>query len=549
MMENQKIKLRRTVSLVRILSKYGFKELLIRMQASPAVMDEGNAEAEIQPASLTIYERIRMALEELGPTYVKFGQAFSAREDLLPEEMIVELRKLQDKVEPEVMDVQKLVAEELNIDPNQYFDDIVEVPFASASISQVYKATLKDGKAVILKIRRSGIREVVTADMLIMKDIARILTSYSDLFRRINLVEVLEAFEQSIFQELSFLNELSNILRFSRNFKGNSAIYLAGVYPELSNDAILCMEYIDGTKITDQKALLEKGLDPEAIARRGLDLYLKQILEHGFFHADPHPGNLLVLKSGQIAFIDFGSMGSIMPVEKELLEDFISHFMSQDSRRLIITLKKMAIRCNIPDEGRLEKDIQHFFNMLDGASLQHIDVKEVLGRFSAILNENEILMPAHLYLLVRGIVLIEGIGRALIPDLNIIESLKPYIFQIAMRKLSPENLKKNGLKYLNALMDSLKTMPDDAQAVLHKLNQGELKVVQELKDTPELLKHFRKGTSYLMKGIILAALLVSASILILANRGPFWNGMPISALIALVIAGMLTLLMSFQKRS
>lgn len=520
MMENQKIKLKRTVSLVRILSKYGFKELLIRSQFSNFLpVDEAvDGGEEAVPTALTVYERIRMVLEELGPTYVKFGQAFSSREDLLPAEMITELQKLQDKVEPELMDVEKLISDELSIEPDQYFEKIIAVPFAAASISQVYKAKLKGGQDVILKIRRSGIREIVTADMLIMKDVARLLTSYSDFFRKINLVQVLEAFEQSIFQELSFLNELANIERFSRDFKGNRSIYLASVYPELSNDAILCMEFIDGVKITDLDALLSMGHDPEVIARRGLDLYLKQVLEHGFFHADPHPGNLLVLKTGQIAFIDFGSMGSIMPVEKELLEDFISHFISQDSKRLIATLKKMALRYNIPDENKLEKDIQHFFNLLDGASLQHIDVKEILGRFSAILNQNEILMPAHLYLLVRGIVLIEGIGRALIPDLNIIESLRPYIFQIAMRKLSPENLKKNGMKLINTITELLKTMPDDTQAILHKLNNGELKVIQEVKDMPEMIKQFNKGIFKLALAIIIAALLISGALLILANH-------------------------------
>ncbi|WP_316811650.1 ABC1 kinase family protein [Pedobacter heparinus] len=549
MMENQKIKFKRTISLVRILIKYGFKELLIRSQFSTLVSSvEAETAAVTTSAGLTVYERIRMVLEELGPTYVKFGQAFSSREDLLPVEMIIELRKLQDKVEPEEMDIMALIADELNIDTAAFFEYIQAVPFASASISQVYKAGLKNGQEVILKVRRTGIREVVTADMLIMKDVAKLLTSYSAVFRQVNLVEVLEAFEQSIFQELSFLNELANIERFSRNFKGNNSIYVSKVYPALSNDTVLCMEFIDGIKITALNRLLEMGLDPEAIARRGLDLYLKQVLEHGFFHADPHPGNLLVLKSGQLSFIDFGSMGNITPIEKELLEDLISHFMSQDSRRLIGTLKKMAIRFDIKDEGKLEKDIQHFFNLLDGASLQHIDVKEVLGRFSAILNENEILMPAHLYLLVRGIVLIEGIGRALIPDLNIIESLKPYIFQIAMRRLSPENLKKSGIKLLNTLNDSLHTIPDEIQSVISKLNNGELKVVQEVKDMPGIMQQFYKGIGSIVLAIIIAGLLISSAVLVLADHPPFWKGIPVTAIISFLFSVLLCLVLVIKRK-
>ena len=539
MMENQKKKLKRTVSLVRILAKYGFGELL----------NYTNNQVDGEISSLSIYERIRMALEELGPTYVKFGQAFSSREDLLPMEMILELRKLQDNVEVKIMDIPALLKSDLDIDPEACFAEIDPEPFASASIAQVYKATLTNGQKVILKVKRPGIREVVASDMLIMKDIAKLLVSYSDAFRRINLVEVLEAFEKSIVQELSFLNELANINRFSRNFKGNESIYLPGVYQEFSNDNILCMEFLDGVKISDKEALISMGLVPETIARKGLDLYLVQVLEHGFFHADPHPGNLMVLKNGQIAFIDFGSMGSLTPIEKEMLEDFVSYFMAQDAKRLISILKKMAIRFNVTDEGQLEKDIHGFFYLLDGASLEEMDIKEVLGKFSAILNNNEILMPDHLYLLVRGIVLIEGIGRALVPDLNIIESLRPYILKIAFRKLSPEELKKSGLKLLRTLTEALKTMPDEVQSVVSKLNNGELTIRQELQGLPGLKETMNRGINSLVMAVMMCGLLISSAILILANQPPKLSGVPVLALLGLLICIILGLGILMASRS
>ncbi|RAJ24902.1 ABC1 kinase family protein [Pedobacter cryoconitis] len=541
MMENQKRKLKRTASLVKILAKYGFEELF----------NSSGSEASPDDSSLTVYERIRMTLEELGPTYVKFGQAFSSREDLLPKEMIVELQKLQDKVESKPMDVRGLLQTDLGIDPEEFFAHIADEPFASASISQVYKAELKNGQPVILKIKRPGIREMVASDMLIMKDIAGFLTSYSEVFRKINLVEVLEAFEKSIFQELSFLNELANIERFSRNFKGNEAIYLADAYPELSNDNILCMEFIAGVKITDKQGIVAMGLSPEKITHSGLDLYLTQVLEHGFFHADPHPGNLLVLQSGQIAFIDFGSMGSMMPTEKVMLEDFVSYFMAQDARRLIATMKKMAIRFNVADESKLERDIHEFFNLLDGVSLEQMDIKEVLSKFSAILNNNEILMPDHLYLLVRGIVLIEGIGRALVPDLNILDSLRPYILKIAFRRLSPEELKKSGLKLLRTLTEALKTMPDDVQSIISKLNSGDLKVVQEVKDLPAFKTTIERGMSNLGLSVFMSALLITSAILILADKPPKFDGIPVLALGGLAISlivGVIILVSAVFKR-
>ncbi|HWW40817.1 ABC1 kinase family protein [Pedobacter sp.] len=547
MMKNQAKKLKRTVTLIHILVKYGFEELLVRSNIRSLLSSPGTEtdafKSDGEKLSFGVYERIRMALEELGPTYVKFGQAFSSREDLLPKDMIVELQKLQDKVEPETLDVRGFIETDLGVDPDQFFEHIELEPFASASISQVYKATLKDGSAAILKIKRSGIREVVASDMLIMKDVAKLLVSYSEVFRKLNLVEVLEAFEKSIFHELSFLNELSNIEQFSRNFKGNKDIYLIRTYPELSNDNILCMEYVDGVKITDKPVLIEMGLEPGEIAARGLDLYLTQVLDHGFFHADPHPGNLLVLASGQIAFIDFGTMGSMMPKDKEQLEDFISYFIAQDARRLIAVIKKMAIRFNIPDETKLERDIHDFFNLLEGSSLHQMDVKEVLSKFSGILNENEILMPEHLYLLVRGIVLIEGIGRALVPDLNIIESLKPYILKIALGRLSPEYLKKKGLKFLGTMADALKTVPDDLVSIISKLNGGELKVIQEVGGLPVLQERIVKGFNRTVLAIVLCGLWVSSALLLLADKPPKWADIPALAWIGFAISVVLMMIL------
>ncbi|WP_110828138.1 ABC1 kinase family protein [Pedobacter nutrimenti] len=550
MMENQKKKFKRTISLIRIFVKYGFEELLIRSNIKSLLpLEYAVEQAHVEPElSLSVYERIRMALEELGPTYVKFGQAFSSREDLLPKEMILELQKLQDKVEPEILDVEAVLEDELNIRAKEHFEWIDKAPFASASISQVYRAKLKEGPVVILKLKRAGIQDVVAADMLIMKDVAKLLSSYSELFRKINLKEVLAAFEQSIFLELSFRNEAANIEKFNQNFKNERTIYLPKVYRELCNDNILCMEFIEGVKITDKQGLLSFQLDLEVVASRGLDLYLKQVLEYGFFHADPHPGNLLVLKSGQIAFIDFGAMGSMMPAEKELLEDFISHFIAQDARRLIVVIKKLAIRFNIADEQKLEKDILHFFSLLDGTSLEEIDMKAFLSRFSVIMNENEILMPPHLYLLVRGIVLLEGIGRTLVPDLNVIARLRPYVLKIALRKLSPEQLKIDGIKLLRTLNHAMKTVPDDLQSIIGKLDRGDLKIIQEVQGLSGLQRQLARTSSRLILAIVFCALFIGSAVLVDADKAPKFNGIPVLALAGFSICFIAGLFLIFSKR-
>lgn len=517
-MKHQTIKLKRTATLVRILTKYGFGALLINSSLRNKIADTDAGGDTVDVAATGIYERIRMAIEELGPTYIKFAQAFSDREDLLPAPMIAELRKLQDRVEADQLDIRQMVADELDIDPGAHFSEIDPWPLASASIAQVYKATLSDGNPVILKVKRPGIKAIIAADLLIMKDVVQLLVAYSDRIRKMNLAEVLDAFEKSIYRELSFLGEIANIHQFSGNFAGHKDLYAVKTYPELSNDNMLCIEYLDGTKITDREVLQEKGFNPASLARKGLNLYLVQIFEHGFFHADPHAGNLFVMPSGQIAFIDFGSMGRLMAADQQKLEHFIVCFISRDVRRLIATIKKMAVRINIPDERKLERDIEEMFELLNSNSLQHIDTKEVLNRFSGTLNENEILMPEHIYLLVRGIVLLEGIGRKLDPQMNIVDSLRPYVKKIMRQRLSPEQMLNRGWDTLRKLGLDMTELPDNMNQIINKLNEGELKIIQELKGQQELKEALNNNAGKLGYAIMIAGLVIASALLIVADR-------------------------------
>lgn len=541
-MKNQKIKLKRTATLVGILTKYGFEELLVRskIRSKLGVSGEGFDTSGKVPA-LNVYERIRMALEELGPTYIKFGQAFSDREDLLPAGMIKELQKLQDNVEADKLDVAQTIAEELGIVPEEHFKLIEPQPLASASIAQVYKAILQDDSAVILKVKRPGIKEVIEADLLIMKDVAKLLVAYSDRFRKANLLEVLEAFEKSIHRELSFLGELVNLEQFGNNFKGHKDLYPVKPYPALSNDNILCLEYLEGAKITDREALIKLGLEPAAISKKGLNLYLVQVFEHGFFHADPHPGNLFVMPSGKLAFIDFGSMGTMTALDKERLENFIIYFIARDIKRLVAAMKKMAVRMNVGDEQKLERDILEMFELLNGTALQHIDTKDVLNRFSGTLNENDIVMPEHLYLLVRGIVLLEGIGRKLDPEMNIVDSIRPYVEKIMRQRFSPERIFSKGLDTLRDLGLGLIELPDNLKHIINKLNDGELKVVQEVKGLHELKETLNNGANKLSYAIIIAGLPVASALLIVADRPTKIGNTAVLGLWGLLVAGLLGL--------
>lgn len=543
-MQNQKKKIKRTAVLLSILSKYGFGELLartnIRQQYGAELTQDTADGATVN--FLSVYERIRIVLEELGPTYIKFGQAFSDREDLLPPELITELKKLQDNVKPEDLDIRQILEDELNIVPDEHFSQISAQPLASASISQVYTAILIDGNKVILKVKRPGIREVVEADLLIMKDIAGILVNYNESLRRLNLVQVLEAFENAMMNELSFIREKSNMEQFARNFKGHPKLHPVRAFAALSNDNLLCMEYVEGLKITDREVLIAAGFDPVTIASTGLDLYLTQVMEHGFFHADPHAGNLFVMPSGQLAFIDFGAMGQMIPSDKELLENFIAYFMSKDAKRLIPTIKKMAIRFSITDERKLERDIHGVFELLNTNSLQDIDVKVILKSFSAVLNDNEILMPEHIYLLVRGIVLIEGIGRKLDPEMNIVESMKPYVNKIIQKRLSPEYLLNKAIDSLRSFQEGMTELPESLKNIVTKMDTGEFKIIQEVKDMDGLKRTFSTGFSLLAYALIITGFSIASALIIVADKGAKIWGVPVLGFAGIVISSIMGLI-------
>ena len=344
-MDNIK-KLKRTAQLVSVLSKYGFETLVtetnIKKLIPESYIDKSEKRKEI--FSHSIYERIRLVLEELGPAYIKLGQLLSNRDDILPQEMTSELQKLQDNVTVKDIDVYETLREELLIEPEDVFETIDNYPIAAASLSQVYTGILKDGQQkVIIKIKKKGVREIFEADVLIMKDFSKLLEKYYDTARQIGLSRIISTFEKSVTSELSFSQELANIERFRVNFKNDESIYMPQTYKELSNTNVLCMEFIDGIKISDKEEIIANGLNTKDIASTVVDLYLKQIVEYGFFHADPHSGNIFVLKSGKIVFIDYGSVGKMLPRDMENLGDFVLYALRKDAKRLVRIIKKVAL--------------------------------------------------------------------------------------------------------------------------------------------------------------------------------------------------------------
>ena len=540
-------KIKRIKKLADVLMKYGFEEILSRSELEkrlPKRIVGRNREKIKDIKSRTIYERVRMALEEMGPAYVKFGQMLSNRNDILPEEMISELQKLQDKVEIQEVDIRKKLAEELNIIPEEYFQSIDEEPMASASIGQVFRAVLKNGEKVVLKVRRDNIDTIVETDLVIMKDMAKFLEKYDVNAKNINLLYIVETFENMLKKELSLTNERKNMERFENNFKGNEHIHVPVVYKKLSNNRILCMEFIEGIKITDKEKIEKTGFNPKEIASLGLELYIKQVMKYGFFHADPHPGNIFLGKDGKLIFIDFGAMGTLYPYEIELLEELTLNFLQKDVKKMIATIKELALDYNISDEKRLERGFYDILSMVDGTSLEEINLVEIMERVKTLLSQNQVLLSEDVYLLVKGIGQIEGIGRHLNPQLNIMQEIGKNAQEIMVKRMSPKYILEKGMGKVGEFSENWLTLPSDLKRLLEKIQNNELKHRHELVG----FENFQKIAERLVMGLVLSSLIIGSSILVLANMPPHINGISVLGVLGFVISGILGANMIMSKK-
>lgn len=540
MFDKQQRKLKRSARLISVLSKYGFKDMIARMGKKP---EESSVNSDEIISKGTVYERIRLVLEELGPTFVKLGQTFSNREDLLPPELIQELQKLQDRVEVVDMNVEEILENEFNISVKEHFSEIVSKPLATASIAQVYRATLMTGEEVILKIKKPDVLSVIEDDLLLIKDLVKLISTYSEIASKLNLKQAIATFEKSLLEEVSLVNERNNIKQFALNFKNNKETYVPIVYDEFSNNNVLCMEFIDGIKVTDKTELLNNNINPVVISEVGLRLFVSQILDYGFFHADPHAGNILVKKDGRVVFIDFGAVGKIQPNDKEILESLIVAFVAKNSNKIVRSLKKMAVSYEIPDERRFENDVEEVLNFVHSTSLKDIDPHIIINKMKDVLKDNQLYMPDYFYLLFKGIGLIEGVGRTINPDLDIVKSLNPYTKKILSRKISPKKLFKSGMDKMLNFTDNVDEIPKELRSVLQKLDDNKFTISSEIKNIEKTNNLIKSSIINLILTMVLGANIIATAIVFVSESGPRVGEMSLVAVLGFLFSVVLVIVL------
>ncbi|MEN6307527.1 MAG: AarF/UbiB family protein [Anaerohalosphaeraceae bacterium] len=514
-------RLQRYRHIMAVLMKYGFEELagivgrhLKVGIGSRAISFPGKQEI----IQATLAKRIRLAMEELGPTFIKLGQLLSTRPDLLPVEYIQELELLQDRVSPEKYPrIREEIKKQLGGYPEDIFDRFDPEPIAAASIAQVHRAKTKDGREVVLKIRRPEIVKTIQAELEILNDLARLARGRLATPDTFDFQRMVKEFAEAVSKEVDYANERRNQQRFIKNFADDPAIHVPQVLEEYCSDGLLTMEYIDGIKPSHIGRLQAAKLEPKLIARRGADFVLKQVFEHGFFHTDPHPGNFLVMQNNILAPLDFGQVGRLTDEDKLLLQYIVLAVVDGDVWRIVHGLERAEMLSEQTSLPELVRDLQDIFNTYSGLPLKDIPFREALARGFDIIRKHHIGAPRDFTLMLKSLMTIESFARSLDEDFQIIECLKPYARKFALDQINPKNILDQIKKAALGAGELAGRLPEDAAAIIGKVRRGNFKIhihhdhLEELEDTLD------NSSNRISFAVIIAALLIGSSLLVSQN--------------------------------
>jgi ubiquinone biosynthesis protein len=539
---------RRYNQIISVLLKFGFEDLVSYMEEKKrfTFLKKIISKKTYQDATkYTKWEKMRMVCEELGPTYVKFGQLLSNRSDLLPAALIKELEKLQDGVPPVPGNIaQQLVEQELKKNTGELFAWFQPEAFASASMAQVHRATLKTGEQVVLKIQRPGIKEVIEQDIKVMLQLAEIFKNRIPSLKSFDPVGLVKNFEESIMKELDFVNESINLQRFYNNFtldpNNKGHVHSPKVYREFTTPRVLTMEFIKGVKINDLQKLEAAGLDRKILAKRLAISYFKQIYRYGFFHGDPHSGNLLVLENNVICFIDYGMMGSIMQKDIQQIGLIFLSVKNKDIRRIIRSIQLLSDNQVIRNFRALESDLDEFVqNYAIQETMSENEISTILLSLKDIIVKHKLKVPSHFFMLARSIVSVEGVIRQLDPELDLVRLMQPFLLKTLARQYSPMKFAKGILSSIYEMGTYMEEFPRDFKNAIRKINTGEIKVDLRHKGIDPIIHTIHRVSKQLISAVIIAALIVGSSLMIVYKVPPFWKETSAFGIVGLIIAAII----------
>jgi ubiquinone biosynthesis protein len=535
-----------------VLIRYGFGSF-VRVLGLGSVLERAgrvlNWHHTEEYARLDTPQRIRRVLEDLGPTFIKLGQILATRVDLFPPQYIAEFEKLQDQAPPVPFeDLLPQIEEDIGGSIDEFFLEVDRLPLAAASIAQVHKAVLKDGTKVVLKVRRPGLRKIIEADLRLLQRIVDIAESESSDLRRFRPREILRQFNQSLRRELDLAGECRNAERVALNLAENPYVIIPKVYWQWTGEKINVQEYIQGINGRDLESLESAGLDRKLLADRGTQAVIKMIMEDGFFHADPHPGNVFYLPDNKLAFIDFGMMGRLTEERREQVVRLLYGMVNNDPIKVAEILEDWSETIST-DEHALTIDIEAFVNQYSSLSLKDLSLTDMLSDLMALLRDHKLTLPPDLSLLIKAYITLDSLGRYLNPDFNTLLFAAPYIQRIMHERYRSQAIAQRGWRNLLNFADLLSSLPKDLRKLIRSSRKGAFQVDINLKYLDHYVNIIDNAISRLTVGIVTASLIIGSSIITSLKSGPESSGSPALAFIGYTFAafGIVWLLFSVWK--
>lgn len=483
---------------------------------------------EVEQISLPV--RFVQMLEQLGAAFVKFGQVLSTRPDLLPAEWIQALKRLQDEVAPVPFERLRPAVERATGPISDAFASFDTQPLAAASVSQVHAAVLPDGQPVVVKIVRPGIRETVANDVDLMRIMAELLEQRLPELRALRPTGIVDEFERAITRELDLRHEARNLARFAHNFADNERVVVPGVYRELGNADVLIMDRIEGVRVTD---CAEVGSDPKELAALGIDMLMQMIFEHGFFHADPHPGNVWALPGNRLALLDMGMADIVLPQTRDLLIDLMVAVTQDQPEQLATVVRRLGEAPESLDEARFRRDLATLYEAhVRGVRMSELSVGELIADSIAVARRHRIVIPADITLLLKAVGTVEGVGKQLDPELDIVEVARPWATKLIMQRWGPERL---GRELVSALADAYGlavSLPGRIDGLLAQAEQGRLRQRVEVEALQRSVERIEASGNRQALALLVLALTV-AGVALLEVPLLQWQGWPLGTVVML----------------
>jgi len=480
-------------------------------------------------------------MEELGPTFIKFGQILSTRPDLLPPAFISEFEKLQDRVAPfDSKQAKKIVEQELGKPLDQMFKHFENKPVAAASLSQVHKATLHDGTIVAVKIQRPEIRKNIELDLAISENLAGLLKHSPYNGWNIQPKLLVKEFKRAIEKEIDFVNEAHNYEKFRVNFKDIEYMKVPKVYWAMTTSKVLVMEFIDGVKINEITNAKYNGLfDPEKVAKEGAESVLKQILEDGFFHADPHPANLLVLAPATIVMLDVGMTGYLDEKTITGVLKFLQAIIDKNLKQVLLSMGDLGILVEKFDHTLLCQDLEYMLDRYLGVPLKNLRMSEIFQQILEIMVRHNLTLPPNLVLMIKALSTIETTGCALYPEFDLVSAARPFLKRLLRKKFSPNEILKRGVLTLKESMELVEQLPRELIDIFNKLQEGKLKMNFEHKGMEPLTREINHASDRISVSLIIAALIIGSSLVLQQQGIPLIYGYPILGVLGYVLASLI----------